>query len=96
MDINDLEIMTTYDITDQILNNKTLDLEFMFKNDKSGFRIENEQYDQSDNKSFSFDLYKIKDDEFEIRLEVDKNANRNEISDIIKIMQLEMKYTHLE
>jgi len=94
--LNEIKINTTFDITDHINEIKIETLEFLFSEDKSGFRIENTKQESEDDKSFSFDLYRIKNDDFEIRLEIDINANEEEIESLIKVMGIELKYTHSE
>lgn len=95
-DLNEIEISSTFDITAQIDEITFETLEFLFSEDKSGFRIENEKEDVEDDKSFSFDLYRIKNDEFEIRMEIDKNASEEEIESLINVMDIKLKYTHSE
>ena len=70
--LNEIEISSNFDITAEIDKITIETLEFLFSEDKSGFRIENEKEDIEDDKSFSFDLYRIENDEFEIRMEIDK------------------------
>ncbi len=94
--LTSIELSTIFDITQIIKEEKDIDFHFLLKGDKSSLTIEFEPNGNSFNKEFTFYLYRVKNEDLEIRLEIDRYANEKFINSLIKSSGIEMEYSHEE
>jgi len=95
-ELTSIELSTIFDITQIIKEGKEIDFQFLLREDKSSLTIEFEPNDNSDVKEFTFYLYRVKNEELEVRLEIDRHADKNFNNSLIKSSGIEMKFSHEE
>lgn len=96
LELTSIELSTVFDISDSIKEERKLDFQFLLEGDKSSLTIEFEPNGSSLSKQFTFYLYRVKNEDLEIRLEVDKYADERFINSLIKFTGIEMEYSHEE
>lgn len=96
LDLTSIELLTTFNITNLIKNKNEIDFQFLLQEDKSSLTIEFEPNKDSSSKEFTFYLYRVNNEELEVRLEIDKYAKEYFINTLIKDSGIEMDFSHQE
>lgn len=96
LELNSVELASVFDITNLIRKEENLDFQFLLKEDKSSITIEYQPTINTSIKGFTFYLYRIENNEFDLRLEIDKNAGEDFINSLIEWTGMEMEYSHEE
>lgn len=96
LELTSIELLTTFNITNLIKYRNKIDFQFLLQEDKSSLTIEFEPNKNSSSKKFTFYLYRVNNEDLEVRLEIDKYAEEYFINSLIKDSGIEMIFSHQE